>query len=107
MSPKGGRETNKDRERGKGCVLQAISHGHLDSAAGADMFLLKGGSCRAAGARLKNASARVTHGNTCGINSKFFTNNSEAMAGRTHAGKKEPAFQIRRALWGGKCSKII
>lgn len=97
MSPKGGRETNKDRERGKGCGLQAVSHGHLDSAAGADTFLLKGGLCRAAGARLKNVSARVMHRDTCGINSKFFTNNNEAMPGRTHADKKEPAFQIKRA----------
>lgn len=57
MSPKGGRETNK--ERGKGCGLQAVSHGHLDRAAVADTFLLKHGSCRAAGARLKNASVQV------------------------------------------------
>lgn len=42
-----------------------------------------------------------------GINSKFFTNNSKAMPGRTHADKKEPAFQIKHELWGGKHSKII
>lgn len=106
MSPKGGRETNK--VRGEECGLQAVSHGHLDSAAGADTFLLKGGSCRAAGARLKNASAQVMHRGTCGINSKFFTNNSKAMPGRTHADKKEPAFQMKRAGGrGGKRSKII
>lgn len=79
----------------------------LTARQGPDTFLLKGGSCRAAGARLKNASAQVMHGDTCGINSKFFTNNSKAMPGRTRADKKEPAFQIKRVLWGGKRSKII
>lgn len=95
MSPKGGRETNKEREG-----LRAVSDGHLDSAGG-------GRHVSPQGWIMSRGRCKTEKCDTCGINGKFFTNNGKAIPGRPDADKKEPAFRIKRVLWGGKRSKII